>query len=160
MATEFKSAKLTVNYEMSALDRKDRGFYDSLTVEEKKRFSNFLMIRYGSSVGGSSDMQAYYLMSTNTKLNKNFFSIPKEHEKLQWLTVTTISPGMGNQNHQWISMKKKEGSDSKLMKFLRKQYPTYKEDDLKTLIAVNEPSVWKTMAKDLGMTPEQIKKEF
>jgi len=160
MATENKSPKLTVNYEMSALDRKDRSFYDDLTDDEKKKFSNYLMIRYGSSVGGSSDMQAYYLMSTNTKLNRNFFNIPKDHEKLQWLTVTTISPGFGNQYHSWISMKKKEGGNSKVMKFLRAQYPTYKEEDLKVLASINDPKVWKEMGKELGMTPEQLKKEF
>ena len=46
--------KLSINNEMGVFDRKDREFYDSLTVDERKKFSNFLMIRYGSSVQGNN----------------------------------------------------------------------------------------------------------
>ena len=39
------------------------------TDEERKKFSNFLMIRYGSSVNGSTDLQHFYLVATNERLN-------------------------------------------------------------------------------------------
>ena len=42
--------KLSIGNEMAQFDKKNREFYDNLTPEEKKKFSNFLMIRYGSSV--------------------------------------------------------------------------------------------------------------
>ena len=61
--------KLSINNEMAVFDRKDREFYNSLTDEEKKKFSNFLMIRYGSSVQGSTDLQHFYLVSCNERLN-------------------------------------------------------------------------------------------
>ena len=76
--------KLSINNEMAVFDRKDREFYNSLTPEERKKFSNFLMIRYGSSVQGSRDLQEFYLISTNERLNKQFFNINR-HPKLQWL---------------------------------------------------------------------------
>lgn len=150
---------LDIASEMRALDSKDREFYDNLTDDEKKKFSNFLMIRWGSSVGGSSDLQAYYLAATNQRLNKRFFAIPKQHEKLNWLTVTTISPGMGNHRHEWIKMKAKEGNN-KIAKFLQKLYPLAKVQDLEMLEAINDPKSWKDVAKSTGMTPEQIKKEL
>ena len=49
--------KLSIQNEMSEFDRKTRKFYDELTVEERKKFSNYLMIRWGSSVQGSRDLQ-------------------------------------------------------------------------------------------------------
>mgnify|MGYP003430676986 FL=1 len=150
--------KLSIRSEMAALDGKDRGFYDSLTVDEKKKFAVFLMIRYGSTVTGIKELQEYYLRATNVRLNKHFFSIPKQHEKLNWLAATTISPGMGNQNHQWISAKK--APTSKTYKFLANQYPSMKVSDLELMASMNDIKACKELAKDLGMTPEQIKKEL
>lgn len=151
--------RLSIFEEMKALDSKDRDFYDSLTPEEKKKFSTYLMIRWGSSVEGTADLQAYYLQATNERLNKQFFSIPKVHDKLNWLSATTISPGMGTHRHNWIKVKSKE-TNNKLQKFLQKLYPFLKADELQLLEEINDPKIWKEMAKDLGYTPEQIKKEF
>jgi hypothetical protein len=128
--------KLSINNEMSVLDRKDRKFYDELTVEEKKKFSNFLMIRYGSSVQGSRDLQEFYLISTNQRLNKHFFAINK-HPKLQWLCATTISPGMGSQRHQWIAPKKKEPGAGSLRRQLAELYPHMKDDEIELMSKIN-----------------------
>lgn len=151
--------RLSIFEEMKALDSKDRDFYNELTPEEKKKFSTYLMIRWGSSVDGTADLQAYYLQATNERLNKQFFSIPKVHDKLNWLTATTISPGMGTHRHNWIKVKSKE-TNNKIQKFLQKLYPFLKADELQLLEDINDPKIWKEMAKDLGYTPEQIKKEF
>jgi hypothetical protein len=152
--------KLSIKSEMSALDRKDRAFYDSLSDEEKKKFSPFLMIRYGATVSGNADMQAYYLMSCNERLNKHFFDVnTAQHKKLQWLMATTVSPGMGNQFHQWIAPKKKT-TDNKSIKFLRELYPHLKEDDLKLMADVNDKDDLKAYAKGLGWADKDIKKEL
>ena len=113
--------KLSINNEMTQFDRKNRAFYDSLTDEEKKKFSNFLMIRYGSSVQGNTMDQAVYLLSCNENLNKNFFSINR-HPKLQWLCATAVSPGWGTKRHQWIAPKKKEAGASGIRKQLAELY--------------------------------------
>lgn len=152
--------KLSIKSEMSAFDRKDRNFYDSLTDEEKKKFSPFLMIRYGATVSGNPDLQAYYLMSCNERLNKHFFDVnTAQHKKLQWLLATTVSPGMGNQYHQWIAPKKKT-SDNKSIKFLRELYPHLKEDDLKLMSELNDKDDLKAHAKGLGWADKDIKKEL
>ena len=93
------SDKLSIANEMMCFDRKDRNFYADLTDEEKKKFSNFLMIRWGSSVQGSRDLQEFYLISTNERLNKHFFTINR-HPQLQWLCASSVSPGMGTHRHQ------------------------------------------------------------
>ena len=48
------SDKLSIKSETAALDRKDQGFYDSLTDEEKKKFSPYLMLRYSACVDGNA----------------------------------------------------------------------------------------------------------
>jgi len=152
--------KLSIKSEMAAFDRKNRGFYDSLTDEEKKKFSPFLMIRYGATVGGNADLQAYYLMSCNENLNKHFFDIStSQHKKLQWLLATTVSPGMGNQFHQWIKLDKKP-TDNKSVKFLRELHPHLKEDDLKLMSDLNDKDELKAYAKGLGWADKDIKKEL
>ena len=62
------SDKLNIANEMAQFDRKNREFYNSLTDEEKKKFSNYLMVRWGSCVQGGRDLQEYYLISCNERL--------------------------------------------------------------------------------------------
>ena len=83
-------------------------------------------------VDGSADMQAYYLLSTNERLNKHFFDVnTTQHKKLQWLLATTVSPGIGKQYHKWLAGKKKEGNNNKSEKFLAEIYPYAKYDEIK-----------------------------
>lgn len=125
------SDKLDIKNEMRQFDRKNRNFYQELTDEERKKFSNYLMIRWGSAVDGSRDLQEFYLIATNQRLNKHFFTI-NHHPELQWLLATTVSPDMGAQYHPWIKPNKK-GEGSKNKKLLAQLYPTYKNDDLEVL---------------------------
>ena len=156
------SDKLDIKNEMLQFDIKNRDFYDSLSEEEKKKFSPFLMIRYGSAVNSSnSDLQAYYLMATNERLNKNFFDVnTAQHKKLQWLLATTVSPGMGNQFHQWIAPKKKESNDNKAIKFLREQYPHLKDDEIKLMSELNDKDDLKQLARKLGWDDKRIKTDL
>ena len=151
--------KLNIKNEMAQFDRKNRDFYDELSEEERKKFSPYLMIRWGSSVGGDPMLQAYYLMSTNEKLNKHFFDInTTQHKKLQWLLATTVSPNMGNQYHQWIAAKKKSGTDSKVIKYLREQYPHLKDDEIQLMALLNDKADIKEHARTMGMQDADIKK--
>ena len=154
--------KLSIKSEMAAFDRKNRGFYDSLTDEEKKKFSPFLMIRYGATVTGNPDLQAYYLMSCNENLNKHFFDInTTQHKKLQWLMATTVSPGMSNQFHQWLAAKKKEGGgNNKAIKFLRELHPELREDDIRLLSELNTKDDLKEYARALGWDDKRIKADL
>jgi hypothetical protein len=128
--------KLHISNEMTQLDRKNRGFYDSLTDEERKKFSNFLMIRWGSSVQGGVELQGYYLQSCNHYLNKRFFDINR-HPKLQWLCATAVSPGLGDQRHGWIAPKKKEPGASGIRKQLIELYPHYRDDEIELMSQLN-----------------------
>ena len=152
------SSSLQINDEMAAYDRKDRAYYDNFTDEDVKKFSTYLMLRYGASVTGSADLQAYYVMAVNERVNKNFFDLNK-HPKLQWLLCTTVSPGMGSQFHYWLNAKKKEG-DNKSQKFLAKLYPNMKSDELDLLAKLNDKRDLIDIAKNLGWEDKDIKKEL
>jgi hypothetical protein len=141
--------KLSINNEMAVFDKKDRKFYDSLTDEERKKFSNFLMIRYGSSVAGSQELQEFYLISTNERLNKHFFSINR-HPKLQWLCATSVSPGMGTFRHSWIAPKKKEPGAPGIKKQLTELFPHLKEDEIELMSKINTKKDIDTYLKKLG----------
>ena len=129
------SNKLSIGNEMQQLDRKNRNFYDELTPEEKKQFSNYLMIRWGSSVNGSRELQEYYVQSCNHYLNKNFFDINR-HPKLQWLCATAISPDMGTPRHVWIAPKKKAAGASAKRRALQEIFPHYKDDEIDVMMKV------------------------
>jgi len=124
--------KLSIGNEMSQFDRKNRSFYDELTDEERKKFSNYLMIRWGSAIHGGQELQEYYVQSTNHYLNKNFFAINR-HPKLQWLCATAVSPGLGTQRHQWIAPKKKDAGNSEVKKTLTDLYPNRKMSDIEVM---------------------------
>ena len=141
--------KLTIQNEMNCFDKKDRSFYDSLTDEERKKFSNYLMIRWGSSVQGSRELQEFYVISCNERLNKHFFAINK-HPKLQWLCATAVSPGIGVHRHQWISPKKKEAGSNEIKKTLMDLMPNAKITDIETLAKLTDKADLKKLLKDRG----------
>jgi hypothetical protein len=141
--------KLSIQNEMTCFDRKDRDFYDSLTDEERKKFSNYLMVRWGSAVQGSQELQEFYLIATNERLNKNFFAVNR-HPKLQWLMATSVSPGMGTHRHQWIAPKKKEAGSNEVKKILLELYPTMKLSDIETLAAVIDKKELKQYLREHG----------
>jgi hypothetical protein len=131
------SDKLNIGNEMRQLDAKNRDFYDELTPEERKKFSTFLMVRWGSAVDGSREIQEYYVQSVNHYLNKHFFTMHR-HPKLQWLMATAASPGMGAMRHNWIAPKKKEAGASAIKKQLRELYPHFKDDEIDLMAALTD----------------------
>jgi hypothetical protein len=146
--------KLSIQNEMMCFDRKDRDFYSSLTDEERKKFSNFLMIRWGSSIQGSAELQHYYLQSSNHYVNKHFFAINR-HPKLQWLCATAVSPGLGTQRHQWIAPKKKESGASGIRKQIAELFPHLKDDEIELMSKINTKKDIDAYLKQLG---QEVKK--
>ena len=129
------SDKLNIANEMRQFDRKNRDFWDELTAEEKKKFSNYLMIRWGSAVDGSRELQEFYVIATNERLNKHFFDLGR-HPKLQWLLATTVSPDVGTPRHPWIAPRKKEAGLSAKRRALMEIFPHYKDDEIDVMAEI------------------------
>jgi hypothetical protein len=153
---------LPLNKVLPAIDKKDRGFWDRLSDEEKKAFSPFLYNRYSSTVKGDELLQQWYLRATNERTNKNFFDVSSsKHPKLHWLLLTTISPKMGTQFHQWIPHKKKAKSSKKgFDKTIRKLYPNMKEDEIQLLSEIITKKELKEQLILLGWQDADIKAEL
>jgi len=122
---------------LAALDKKDYGYYDRLTEEQRKKFVPFMMIMWLSSVRGNTDIQQYYVLSVNEFANKHLFNENvQKHPKLQWLML--CSSGIGSkQFHQWIPQikqnvgKLKEKANIKDIKeYYKKIYPKSDEATL------------------------------
>jgi len=143
--------KLSIGNEMAQFDSKNRLFFDELTDEERKKFSPFLMIRYGSSVSGSQDLQEFYLIATNERLNKKFFAVnTAQHKKLQWLMATAVSPGLGNFRHNWIAPKKKEPGAGSMRKQLAELFPHLKDDEIDLLAQITTKKELDSYLRELG----------
>jgi hypothetical protein len=123
---------------LAALDKKDYGFFDRLTTEQQKGFSPFMLIHWLSTVSGVSDLQRYYLQNTDYTANKHIFheTITK-HNKLQWLMLCSVSPGMGKQFHKWIPHIKRnytllleEAKAKEIQDYFAKVYPNTQKEVL------------------------------
>ena len=124
------SDRLSLASELAALNKKNRAFYDDLSDEEKKKFSAYLLLKYGANIEGSFELQEWYLRAVNEYVNINFFILNK-HPKLQWLALTAVSPNFGNQRHYWLNSKKKSSGDpSKIIKLQLKLYQLGKKEEL------------------------------
>jgi len=141
--------KLSIQNEMAQFDRKNRDFYNELTDEERKKFSNYLMIRWGSAVRGSRELQEFYVIATNERLNRHFFAVNR-HPRLQWLMATTVSPGLGAQDHVWIAPKKKETGSNEVKKILLDLYPAMKISDIETLAGLVDRKELKEYLREHG----------
>ena len=145
--------KLDINRVLKAMDQKDRNFYDTLTDDEKKNFPSPVTVRFLSNVVGIPDLENYYLAATNCYANVNWFTLGK-HPKLQWLCLTTISPGFGVQKHKWQAASSKKDTVSKSAKnkkkLLLELFPAAKESDVDLLAELSSDEEIKNYCRNLG----------
>ena len=117
---------------LAAIDRKDYGYYDRLTEEQKKKFTPFMLIKWFSAVKASIPIQQYHLLSTNEFANKHLFNENiYKNPKLQWLMLCAAGLGNGKQFHQYIKIKEIDEDDK--LQFLKLTYPEMKQSDLHLL---------------------------
>ena len=154
------SQKLPIKDILAAIDMNAKNVWKELSDEERKQVSFWLLNRYISAVQGSREEMELAVFKTNEYYNKHFFTLQK-HKQLLWQLLCLAGNTKKIQYHEWIGYKFKESSGSaKTTKFLEKLYPTMKPDEIKLLVAINDAKEIKQLAKDFGMTPEQIKKQL
>jgi hypothetical protein len=151
--------KIELHRLLSALDAKDRNFYDNLSEEEQQAFSPFLALRYASTVENPAvpELANYVLEATNRKANPHFFDL-KNHPKLQWLLLTTISPGFGAMKHKWMPPLGAKKSYGKIGNFLRKEFPNINDQELEILVTLSSEKDIKDYAASLGYQDREIDK--
>lgn len=138
---------------LAAIDKKDYGYYDRLTEEQKKKFTPFMLIKWASAVKSSSKIQAYYILAANVTANRHLFNESvQKHPKLQWLMLCAMGLG-SKQFHQWIPQIKE--SVSKL-----KEKP--KLDDISEYYTKVYPSTDKKLIKEISkqFVDDYTRKQF
>jgi hypothetical protein len=145
---------LAIWNEMSAFDKKDYNYYDRLTDDQKQKFSPYLLMRWGSTVEASVDIESFYTIAVNEYVNYNFWDLQK-HKKLQWLSCCASSPNIGKQRHYWLGSNKKKSSS--LKKLLKEKLINIKEDEIDILISINSTEVIKEWLLQNGTESKILK---
>lgn len=141
---------------MKAIDKKDRGWYNNLSAEQKKAFSAWMMMRYASSVQGSSAPD--YIWMVNELVNHKFSDISK-HPELQWLLLSAC--GVGKiQFHPYLKPPNARKKKSKVFDFVYDLFPHMKHEDIKNFIELNTKEELKELAESHGYDDKTIKDIF
>jgi len=149
-------AKLALSSVLSALDRKDRAFFDNLNEEEQKEIQPYVLIRYMAFCkGGGKDLKEWYFRATNEFVNTGFWDLNSKHKKLMWNMLCDISPNMGKQFHEWVPMAKK--TKNKKIAVLEEIFPNLGDMELETLDVIYTKEDVKQMLLDRGWDAKRIK---
>ncbi len=154
--TKTTAQKLSLDTVLQAIDRKDLGFYDRLTDDEKKSYSPFILMRYMSSLGPQSDLAAYAVLATNDIVNNGFFSLGK-HPELQHKLMCLTGTGK-KQYRPYIGSKGSSKTSSKVIdEFLMGLYPNINQTELDMLKSQYNKDTIQQLGEDAGLSKAEIK---
>lgn len=158
MATEKKPKKkkeLELSRVLSAIDTKNYEFYDTLSTVELREFSPYILLRFVSNVNSDdSDLQEWFIERTNELVNKNYFSLGKDNEKLLWQLYAATGTGYKTY-HPYLPALKKEFN--KIEKLLAELHPSYKIEDVKLLASLMTDTEKGELLDDMGFDKKQRK---
>jgi hypothetical protein len=141
---------------MAALDKRDKGYYNRLTPEQKKAFSSWMMMRYASSVQGKD--AAHYIYMTNELVNKDYSEVSK-HPELQWLLLSACGVGKV-QFHPYLKPPNAKKKKDKVSEFISSIHPHMKSEEIALLQEINSKDELKDYARSHGYDDKSIKDIF
>lgn len=141
---------------LPAVDRKDINWWETLNPGQQKKFPAWLYMRYVSNVSGDPNLARYYLLAVNERVNKKFSDV-KGHNKLHYLSMTSASPGMGTQFHQFLPPPKLGKSNKKIFNLLEKLFPMANDQELELLSDINDNTELEQYLISMGWTDKEIK---
>jgi len=151
------SNKLSIKEEMRAIDQRDMGWWDTLTEEEQKKISPWVLMRYTSACDTNHDeIRDHYLTMTNELVNVQFNTL-RHHPQLQHRLLQIVGIGK-TQYHPWIPPGKRQ-KKNKVAEWLVSLYPDVNDDELDILLQSDKKEL-KVLAEETGMTDKQIKDLF
>jgi hypothetical protein len=146
---------LDIKRELAAVDTRNYNFYNSLTDEEKKSFSPFVLMRYTSNITENQEIQEWYLEMTNELVNKHHWTLSKNHKSLLWKLFAASGIG-GKYYHPYLAAGKK-GKANKIEKLIAELYPAMKMADVRILAASMSKQDITQLFDDLGFDKKQRK---
>ena len=150
-----KKKELDLSRVLSAVDTKNYEFYDTLSTVELKEFSPYILLRFVSNINSDdSDLQEWFIERTNELVNKNYFSLGKDNEKLLWQLYAATGTGYKTY-HPYLPALKKEFN--KIEKLLAELHPSYKIEDVKLLASLMTDTEKDELLDDMGFDKKQRK---
>lgn len=146
---------LDIKRELAAVDLRNYDFYNSLSDQEKKEFSPFILMRYVSNVQGDAETQEWFLEMTNELVNKNFWNLTKDHKALIWKLFAASGPGV-KQYHPYLAAGKKEKAN-KIEKLLCELNPGMKMSDIKLMASMMDKKDCDELFEKMGFDKKQRK---
>ena len=142
---------------MRAIDQRDVGWWDTLTEEEKKKISPWVLMRYTSACDTNHDeIRDHYLTMTNELVNVQFNTL-RHHPQLQHHLLQIVGIGK-SQYHPWIAPGKRQ-KKNKVAEWLLTLYPHLNDDELDIMLQSDKKEL-KALAERAGLTDKQIKEIF
>jgi len=148
--------KLTLKEILPQIDRGNAEWWDTLTDEERKQISFWLLNRYVSSSNGTLTDVAMAVLMTNEYYNKNWNVLGTRHPKLQWQLLCMINENRKSRFHKYINLKRTADSNSKSVKLLLKLFPNKKLDEVALLARISTKEDIRKIARSHGLEEKDI----
>lgn len=146
---------LDIKRELSAVDLRDYDFYNRLTDQEKKDFSPYVLMRYVSNSQEDPAIQEWFLDRTNEFVNKDHWTLSKNHKALLWKLFAAC--GIGEKTfHPYLKAGTKEKA-VKIEKLLAEIYPAAKLSDIKMLAKMMTKQDKEELFDKMGFDKKQRK---
>lgn len=149
-----KTRKLEIKDVLKAVDSRNYDFYDSLDDEQKKGFSPYVLMRFMSNVQGDRDMEEWFLTRTNEFVNKDHWTLSKNHKALLWKLSAAVGAG-APAFHPYVPTLKLELN--KIEKLLAEIYPSMKTENIKLLASMMTEDDKEELFEKMGFDQEQRK---
>lgn len=146
---------LDIKRELAAVDHRDYNFYDNLTDQEKKEFSPYVLMRYVSNAEGDRDVQEWFIERTNELVNKDHWTLSKNHKALLWKLFSGC--GIGSKlYHPYLKASSKE-KVVKIEKLLAELNPAMKISDIKLMAKLMTKADKEELFDKMGFDKKQRK---
>jgi len=149
------SKTLDISRLLTAVNKKDYGFYDRLSEQEKKEFNPYIFMRFISNPDGDADIQSWFIELTNEYINKSFWDFNNHHKLLLWKLYAVVGVGMPTR-YTFLPMLKKE-TVNKFEELIAELNPDMKIQDVKLLAKVMTPEEKSQLFDNLGFDKKQRK---
>lgn len=147
--------KLDIKRELEAVDTRNYNFYDNLTADEQKAFSPFVLMRFIGNVQGDRDLQEWFVEMTNELVNKDHWTLSKNHKALLWKLCAGVGTG-SKSFHPYLAAGKKD-KVNKIAKLLAELYPAMKLNEVKMLADMMTAADIKELFDKMGFDKKQRK---
>jgi hypothetical protein len=151
-----KKPLLQIKDIMAAVDRKDYGYYERLTDEQRKSLNLWMTQRYASSVQGK--FAGHYLVMINEFMNTHWSDVSK-HPELQWKLMCLAGTGKP-QFHPFVKVPKAKRKKDRVEEIIRELFPLLKNDEIELFLKMNSKEELKVLAMESGVDDKTLDEAF